>query len=489
VNLTAEDLKNHSVMVGEHKNEFTDNDVITGMARADLGQRGADVWQLLNRGEVAMLTWFAQDLSSVGSAAGIDPNMVSWCPFPAGPGGKRVVQVQQHYAVMCEAVRDRPKNERDKVWETLTALCEQRVFDDIVRRKVLTGEARFVNPQDLTRLGFGDYLKDVPDAIRQNYREIDSGKVATYTEPFMGFWATMDEAISREMVSLVLAETGENFDYAAALRKVQNDANSGKMFQRSKQELNRYRPTARIVIAIMAIVFCVFMVLIIRSYTIHRGGTIQQVYRGWLPWAMAAPALILIGLWGYYPLMRGSVMAFQDYKIAGASAFVGLDNFITLALDRSFWTSMARTVYFVLLNVTFAFLAPIILAILLSEIKRAKIFYRTLFFLPQVTSAIVIALLWKLMYDPTPFGLFNQLFGLLNYLPFVHFEPKTWLQDPKLAMVCCVIPTVWASMGMSSLIYLAALRAFPRTATKPTTWTARECGRSWGGSRCRRCSR
>lgn len=461
VNLTAEDLKRHWVMIGERKLEFTDKDVITGMARADLGQRGSNVAELLNRGEVAMMTWFAQDLSGVGASVGVDPDLLSWTPFPAGPGGKRVVQIQQHYAVMCEGVRDRPKNERDKVWEAITAATEQSVYDAVVRQNVLMGKARFVNPYDLTRLGFGDYLKDIPTAIRRNYQEIDSGKVATYTEPFMGFWVTMDEAISREVISLVLAETGENFDYAAALRKVQDDANSGKMFQRSKEELNRYRPTARVVIAIIGIVFCVFIVLIIRSYTIHRGGTVQQVYRGWLPWVMVAPAVILIGLWGYYPLMRGSVMAFQDYRITGTSTFVGIDNFITLALDRSFWTSMARTVYFVFLNVTFAFLAPILLAILLSEIKRAKIFYRTLFFLPQVTSGIVIALLWKLMYDPTPFGLFNQLFGLFNYLPFVHFEPKTWLQDPKLAMICCVIPTVWASMGMSSLIYLAALKGVP----------------------------
>jgi multiple sugar transport system permease protein len=73
----------------------------------------------------------------------------------------------------------------------------------------------------------------------------------------------------------------------------------------------------------------------------------------------------------------------------------------------------------------------------------------------------VIALLWKLMYEPTPAGFLNQLLETLNRLPLVHVAPRTWLQDPSLAMVCAVIPTVWASMGMSSLIYLAALKSVP----------------------------
>jgi len=109
----------------------------------------------------------------------------------------------------------------------------------------------------------------------------------------------------------------------------------------------------------------------------------------------------------------------------------------------------------------FAFTAPIILAIMLTEIKHGKIFFRTLFFLPQMTSGIVIALMWKLMYNPTPAGFFNQMIAWLNYLPFVNIRPQAWLGDPSLAMICCIVPTVWASMGMSSLLYLAALHSIP----------------------------
>jgi multiple sugar transport system permease protein len=110
---------------------------------------------------------------------------------------------------------------------------------------------------------------------------------------------------------------------------------------------------------------------------------------------------------------------------------------------------------------TLAFLAPIGLALLLTEVPQGKVFYRTLFFLPQVTSGLVITLLWQQMYDPTPQGFFNQVIAQFNHFLGTRIPMQTWLHDPQLAMVCCVLPTVWAGMGMSSLIYLAALKGVP----------------------------
>ena len=464
VNLSEEDLKNGYAMVGDRKLPFQDSDVINGVARGCTGQRGTDSVELLARGEVALAPGFVLNLDGLGGGIGIDPALLSWFPFPAKSKteGRQVVQVQVHYADMTEGVGIRPKRERDKVWEALTAVTDQAVADDTVRRRVLSGLSRFVNPQDLKRLGFDDYLKDVPMVIRRNFERIDNGEIATYTEPYMGFWVTMDTALNTRALSLVLSEAGEHFDYASALREVEHDANTGLMFGRSEEDLNKYRPTARIVFLCLAALMAVCLVLIVRSLVGRRGkAASRQVHSSVVPWLIMLPALLLVGLWSYYPLLRGMFMAFQDYHIAGKSAFIGLDNFISLALDASFWMSLWRTVVFVFLNMILAFTAPILIALLLSEIPRGKYLYRTLFFLPQITSGLVIALLWKLMYDPTPQGFLNQLISCLNYLPFVHVNPQTWLQDPKLAMVCCVIPTVWATMGMASLIYLAALKGVP----------------------------
>jgi multiple sugar transport system permease protein len=548
VNLTAEDLARGSVRVGERTLEFAPGDVITGVARGQTTQRGTAAWDLIGRGEAAMSVWFVQDLVGVGNSVGLDPDLLSWFPFPAGPGprGRRVVQLQNHYAVMSEGVGQRPKAERDKVWEALEALTDQDVLDVGIRQQVLSGLARFVNPQDLRRLGFEEYLRDVPLAIQRNYDEIREGRLPVFTEPYMGFWVTMDAALNQEVVSMIISDTGEHFDYAAALAKVEHDANGGLMFGRSKEELNRYRPYARVIFGAIVLVVAAFIAMTARSLLARRAESVRQVYRGWVPWAAIGPALLLVGLWSYYPLLRGMVMAFQDYKIVGTSPWVGLDNFICLALDKSFWASLGRTVYFVALNMGLAFVAPLGLALLLSEVPRGKILFRTLFFLPQVTSGLVIALLWKLMYEPTPNGFLNVLVAGVNrflghpagnaaskvlavalaaacaaavyaaarwilahaaerwagadveasrrarlvvrvlaLVPAVavagaaivraagteglwdwlatpwHVASQTWLEDPQMAMLCCVIPTVWASMGMGSLIYLAALKGVP----------------------------
>jgi multiple sugar transport system permease protein len=170
---------------------------------------------------------------------------------------------------------------------------------------------------------------------------------------------------------------------------------------------------------------------------------------------MLAPAVISIALWSYYPLFRGAVMAFQDYKIVGGTQWAGLDNFILVATDANFWAACLRTLKFVGLTLLLGFVSPILLALMLSEIPRGQIFFRTLYFLPHLTSALVITLLWKMMYDPTENGMFNQILG------FFGIARQTWLQDPAWAMVCCILPGVWAGAGMASLIYVAALHSLP----------------------------
>ena len=101
------------------------------------------------------------------------------------------------------------------------------------------------------------------------------------------------------------------------------------------------------------------------------------------------------------------------------------------------------------------FLTPILLAVMLCEIPRGKVLFRFLYFLPHLTSALVVTLLWKLMFKADD-GILNQL------LASVGVAPHDWLQDPAWAMVCCILPGVWAGAGISSLIYIAALGSLPQ---------------------------
>lgn len=464
VNLTAEDVARGWVARDGVKIEFKPKDVITGVCRMVGESRASGQMELLGKGEAAMTLGGAKDIALISESTGLDASLLGWFPVPAGPqpNGCRVIMTFNHFAVMYVGVGDRPKNERYKVWKTLLAAHDVRIRENRVKEQILAGMSRFVSPPDLIKFGYEEYLLDVPKNIKNNYKEIESGAVKSYTEPWVGFWYTMDMALDRECLSLILAANGEKFDYKAALARIQDKANSGVMLKTPPEVIERARPYARVIFILVVCIFGFVIYLLakeqVRQNKTHRS---QSVYKAWLPVILLLPALILIGLWSYYPLLRGMVMAFQNYKVVGGSPFVGLENFIILCLDKSFWMSLVRTCYFVFLNMSLAFTAPIILALLLTEAPRGKIFFRTLFFLPQMTSGLVVALMWRMMYDPNPAGFFNQMIGILNLLPFVEIQPQSWLQDPALAMICCVLPTVWASMGMASLIYLAALHSIP----------------------------
>jgi multiple sugar transport system permease protein len=315
-----------------------------------------------------------------------------------------------------------------------------------------------VNPQDLARLGFSDYIREVPASLKRMYRDLETGEALGKTEPFMGYWYTMDVALNANVLSMMLSGSGEHFDYHQALKEVEHSANTGTMFERPTSDLAKYRPLAWGIFGGASLIMLLFVGLIIRTnLTAHTKTSANSggVYRRWLPWVLLLPALGLIALWGYYPLARGVIMAFQDYHIVGKSPWVGMDNFINIFLTPDFFVAITQTIKYVCLSLVLVFTSPILLSLLLSEIPRGKLFWRSIFFLPQLTSGLVIVLLWKLIYNPTEAGLLNQV------VKWFGMPPHDWLGDPNTAMIATIIPTVWAGMGISSLIYLAALKGIP----------------------------
>ncbi|MBP5228111.1 MAG: extracellular solute-binding protein [Kiritimatiellae bacterium] len=459
VNLTEENLKSHRVVLPDGKElTFTDEEVIKGVVRA-LPRLTQDLPQLFAQGEVVALFSGAELVEQLTQDLNLPPDMVGIMPFPAArPGMKPVFQAHKHFYSMTEGVGRRSKEERDKVWACVEQLTSEAVNDATVKQKVLEGHARWCVPSDLQRLGFTEYLEEVPAGIRKNYDRLASGEILARTEPYAGFWQAVSDLVDRRLLGLLLSDTGETFDYADALKRINDDANRGLMFRAPKAELDKKRPLARVIFGVTVIVLLICGYLMFqeqrRQVTATAGTELKGRHR-FVPWLMLAPALLSIALWSYYPLLRGAVMAFQEYHIVGESSWSGLDNFILVATDSAFWKAWGRTLYYVGLTLLLGFLTPVLLALMLAEIPKGKIFFRTLYFLPHLTSALVIALLWKLMYDPTENGMLNQFLALLG------IARKSWLQDPAWAMVCCILPGAWAGAGMASLIYVAALQSLP----------------------------
>lgn len=399
---------------------------------------------------------------------GVQPEDMGMMPFPGLTADHRpVLQASNSFFMIGKDVLQRGgttdeerKAYRNIVWEIMTRICSVEGNDENIRRKVAAGQAKFLNPRELRRLGFEDYLRESPPEYIAMWEQIDRGEILEVVEPFMGKWLQFRDFYQREVIDLVLRPSGRDFDYTEALRQLERDANSGIMFERPAEELDRHRPRARVIAAVVVAILSFFLVLIVRDQ-LRKVQSRAGVYKGILPWAMLIPALATIMVWSYYPLLRGLVMAFQDYKIVGRSPFVGLTNFIGIMLDPNFYHYIWTTFRFVLWNLFLAFFTPILLAILLTEVPRLKVFFRTIFFLPQMTSGLVVTLMWKEMFMGTAQGTINRFLSSLYGLVGMTFTPVDWLGNPHTVMACVIIPGVWASAGISSLIYLAALKSVP----------------------------
>ena len=401
-------------------------------------------------------------------------DQIGLMPFPAADENCRpVLQAHKHFYAMTEGVGRRPKEERDAVWACVEQLASGEVYDETVRKNVAEGRARWCLPADLKRLGFDEHLAEVPPGIRQMYDDLAAGKIRAVTEPYMGFWQAASDLVSRRFLGILLSDAGKDLDCAAALKSISDDANRGLMFDADKERIEKARPVARVVLGVLAmcVLVCVWLVVKGRR-TEDKGQRLEDgrqktkdatggrtspraARQRYLPWLFLLPAIISIALWSYWPLMRGALMAFQDYRIVGTNTWEGLDNFIRVATDPGFWKAWGRTLQYVAITLALGFVSPIILALLLSEIPRGKVFFRTVYFLPHLTSALVVTLMWKMMFDPTENGMLNQM------LAWFGVGRQAWLQDPAWAMTCCILPGVWAGMGTASLIYIAALGALP----------------------------
>ena len=392
-------------------------------------------------------------------------DQIGLMPFPAADESCRpVLQAHKHFYAMTEGVGRRPKEERDAVWACVEQLASGEVYDETVRKNVAEGRARWCLPADLKRLGFDEHLAEVPPGIRQMYDDLAAGKIRAVTEPYMGFWQAASDLVSRRFLGILLSDAGKDLDCASALKSISDDANRGLMFDADKARIEKARPVARVVLGVLVICVLVCVWLVMRAkgqrtedkgQRVEDGGRKTKGGRRWLPWFFLLPAIVSIALWSYWPLIRGALMAFQDYRIVGAGTWEGLDNFIRVASDPGFWKAWGRTLQYVAITLALGFVSPVILALLLSEIPRGKVFFRTVYFLPHLTSALVVTLMWKMMFDPTENGMLNQM------LAWFGVGRQAWLQDSAWAMTCCILPGVWAGMGTASLIYIAALGALP----------------------------
>lgn len=171
------------------------------------------------------------------------------------------------------------------------------------------------------------------------------------------------------------------------------------------------------------------------------------------------PAVVLLAAFLLYPALQTVRYAFTDYNIMRPDRikFCGLNNFIELFQDGDFWIAVKNTLHFTVLVVPFQTVLALALALLISSRRKGVAIFRAAYFSPQVTSMVVVAILWTVLYNSNPSsGLLNALFVKLG------MEPCGFLNDPATAMNSIIFMSAWQGAGYQMMIFLAGLQGIPK---------------------------
>ena len=167
-----------------------------------------------------------------------------------------------------------------------------------------------------------------------------------------------------------------------------------------------------------------------------------------------APPVILFLLFTLLPMIMAIGLSFTKYDVINPPRLVGLANFRKMIKDEFFWIALKNTCVYTLMYVPAGLLLSLGAAMFLNADQKMVGLFRTLFYLPVLSSTVATATLW--------FWILNPQLGLLNgILELFGISGKAWLYDSKLAMFSIVLMSLWAGFGGNMMIFLAGRKVIP----------------------------
>lgn len=189
-------------------------------------------------------------------------------------------------------------------------------------------------------------------------------------------------------------------------------------------------------------------------HDIRRKNTFKEARTAYL---FLLPALLVIGVFIILPIVKLFYTSMTNTNLLGGeSTFVGFKNFFDLLQDTEFIRSFKASFYFMIVVVPIQAVLSLFMAIQVNKKIKGIGFYRTIYFFPVVTSFLVIAYLWKFMFN-TNFGLINEMLNVLG-LARINF-----LGNTKTAMNSIIVTCIWKSWAFFMMIYLAGLKEIPES--------------------------
>ncbi len=186
------------------------------------------------------------------------------------------------------------------------------------------------------------------------------------------------------------------------------------------------------------------------------------------------PAMVLLAVFKLWPIFLAFKTSFYAWGIAGPRGFVGLANYRLLLQDPFFWKAVWNTFLYTFMAVPLSLFTALAVALALNRGLRGLGLYRTVYFLPVITSIVAVSVVWKWLYHPDR-GLFNYLLSFLPGSPHLRWleEPRGilelltgldlpgFIEGPSLALFALVLMSVWKSLGYNVVIFLAGLKNIP----------------------------
>ncbi|MCA0970585.1 sugar ABC transporter permease [Halobacillus litoralis] len=178
--------------------------------------------------------------------------------------------------------------------------------------------------------------------------------------------------------------------------------------------------------------------------------------RKFTPLMFLLPGCVILGAFIFYPMIQAIWLSFTDYNMIQQNPnFVGVANYKELFADELFWKVLGQTLLYLIIVVPALVFLPIFLAILVNQQLKGITFFRSIYYLPVVTSMVVVGIAWKWMYaDQGVLNFILQSLGIVD-------DPVHWLTSTSTSLFAIMAVTVWKGLGYYMVIYLAGLQAIP----------------------------
>lgn len=185
-----------------------------------------------------------------------------------------------------------------------------------------------------------------------------------------------------------------------------------------------------------------------------RRRTLLERRRARTAYAFLAPAVLVLGIFVFWPMVSSLITSFTDARIVGEREFIGAANYAALLQDDRFWNALGNTALYALVTAPVSVGLALLLAILLNEQIPGRGLFRAVLFFPFVTSLGIISIAWAFMLDP-------QVGIISGWLSDVGLSIGDGVRDPDWAMPAVMAVGIWRNTGFFMVMYLAGLQTIP----------------------------